>query len=179
LSKIKFSFKNGYNADNTTIVVRDIKITNAPSVANAEFTATSTLWASHNTPVTIEFGAATDNEATDDKEGTATKFGFDATYESLNERFLIPAAVDAQSNLVAYKYSVYFVVDLYVGGTLIDTYTHTGVELNFAPAVGTAYDVTTTLTPATIDPEASQDPIQFTVNVIPGWQNGAVGALPL
>jgi hypothetical protein len=71
------------------------------------------------------------------------------------------------------------VVDLYVGNTKIDTYAHSGVKLTFAPEVGKAYDVTTTLTPATIDPEASQDPIQFTVNVIPGWQNGAVGALPL
>ena len=173
LSKIKFSFKNGYNADNATIVVKGINITNAPKQAVAEFTATTTVWSGHTSNGIIAFGDATDNEATTGvKEDAADKFGYDATYESLNERFLIPVAED-------YTYLVDFVVELWMGGTKIDTYTHTGVELKFAPAVGTAYDVTTTLTPATIDPSASQDPIQFTVNEIPGWQNGSVGALPL
>ena len=179
LSKIKFSFENGYNADNATIVVKEIKIKNAPKTANAEFTATTTVWSGHTSTGIIAFGDATDDEATDAKEDTAAKFDFGDTYESLNERFLIPAAVDNESNPVSYAYLVDFVVELWMGGTQIDTYTHTDVELNFAPAVGTAYDVTTELTPATIDPDASQDPIQFTVKTIPGWTEGTVGALPL
>lgn len=179
LSKIKFSFKNGYNADNTSIIVKNIQITNAPTVANAVFTATTTLWTSHKTNATIAFGDATDDEATAYKEATATKFDFEDTYESLNERFLIPAAVNEQSELVSYEYLVNFDVELYIGTSKIATYEHRNVSLNFAPAVGKAYDVTTELTPATIDPEASQDPIQFTVNVIPGWENGSVDALPL
>ena len=181
LSKIKFSFKNSYNADNTSIIVKNIQITNAPTEAAAEFTATTTLWTSHDNNAAIAFGDATDDEATDAKESTvaAKQFAFNDTYESLNERFLIPAAVNEQSELVPYEYFVNFDVELYIGTSKIDTYQHRNVSLNFAPKVGTAYDVTTELTPATIDPEASQDPIQFTVNEIPGWQNGTVGALPL
>ena len=181
LSKIKFSFKNSYNADNTSIIVKNIQITNAPTKADAEFTATATLWTLHNTNAAIVFGDATDDEATDAKESTvaAKQFAFNDTYESLNERFLIPAAVNEQSELVSYEYLVDFDVELYIGTSKIATYQHRDVSLNFAPKVGTAYDVTTELTPATIDPEASQDPIQFTVNEIPGWQNGTVGALPL
>ena len=180
LSKIKFSFKNGYNADNATIVVKEIKITNAPKVAKAEFTATTTVWSEHTSTDTIAFGDATDDEATTNvKEDTAVQFDYNDTYESLNERFLIPAAVDNESNPQSYTYKVDFVVELWMGSTKIDTYTHKDVELNFAPAVGTAYDVTTTLTPATIDPDASQDPIQFTVNPIADWAEGTVGALPL
>ncbi len=180
LSKIKFSFKNGYNGDNTSIIVKSIQITNAPTVANAEFTATTTLWTSHGTNAPIAFGDATDDEATpDDKEDTAVKYGYNNTYESLNERFLIPATVNAQSELVSYEYLVNFDVELYIGASKIATYEHRNVPLNFAPAVGTAYDVTTELTPATIDPDHAQDPIQFTVNTIPGWTEGTVGALPL
>ena len=182
LSKIKFSFKNNYNADNTSIIVKNIQITNAPTKADAEFTATTTLWTSHNTNAAIAFGDATDDEATTDANESivaAEQFVFEDTYESLNERFLIPAAVNEQSEPVSYEYLVNFDVELYIGTSKIATYQHRDVSLNFAPKVGTAYDVTTELTPATIDPEASQDPIQFTVNEIPGWQNGTVGALPL
>ena len=163
------------------IIVKNIQITNAPTKADAEFTATATLWTLHNTNAAIVFGDATDDEATDAKESTvaAKQFAFNDTYESLNERFLIPAAVNEQSELVSYEYLVNFDVELYIGTSKIATYQHRDVSLNFAPKVGTAYDVTTELTPATIDPEASQDPIQFTVNEIKGWDNGSVDALPL
>lgn len=164
LSKIKFSFENGYNATGATIAIRDINITNAYQTATATLNATTTTWSSCTGSQIIGFGNATDNEETTAKENADVTYAYGKTYESLNERFLIPGAAPA----VATGYTVTFIVDLYVNGTKVKEYNHT-VNVKFTPEAGKSYDIKATITPETIDPNNEQEPIEFTVTILPGW----------
>ena len=169
LSKVKFSFENNYVATGTKVAVEDIQITNAHKTANVVLDA-NTVWSAQSaaTPLVLEFGDATDNEATVDvKENAAVAYALGATYESENELLLIPSA--------SYAYNVTYTVKIYMGDTLIKAVDHTAT-LTFAPAPGTSYDVKAVLTAANVD-EVAQEPIQFTVTAIDGWANGTVGNL--
>ena len=171
LSKVKFSFENGYNATNATIKVKNIAITNPHKTATAVLTG-ETAWSGLATAddFTLNFGMATDAEATTDaNENVEVAYAYGATYESQNERFLIPSA--------EYEYVVTFTVELYINGTQIDVdkttdgvqgYNHTA-KVTFAPAAGNAYDIKTIITPKNIDPQHKQEPIEFTVATLPGW----------
>ena len=165
LSKVKFSFQNAYNATNATIRVKDITITNPHKTADVVLTA-ATAWSGHAlAPVddvfTLAFGMATDDEDTDAKENVEVAYAFGKTYESQNERFLIPSATD-------YEYEVTFNVELLVNGTVVKTYAHT-VKAEFAPAPGNSYDIKAVINAENIDPANEQEPIEFTVNTLPDW----------
>ena len=162
LSKVKFSFENGYNATNATIKVKDIVITNPHKTATAVLTG-ETAWIGLATAngFTLNFGMATDAEATTDaNENVEVAYAYGATYESQNERFLIPSA--------EYAYNVTFTVELLVSGTKVAEYNHTATA-KFAPAAGNAYDIKTVINASNIDPNNEQEPIEFTVNALPGW----------
>ena len=162
LSKVKFSFENGYNATNATIKVKDIVITNPHKTATAVLTG-ETVWSGLATAngFTLDFGMATDAEATTDaNENVEVAYAYGATYESQNERFLIPSA--------EYAYNVTFTVELLVSGTKVAEYNHTATA-KFAPAAGNAYDIKTVINASNIDPNNEQEPIEFTVNALPGW----------
>ncbi len=185
LSKVKFSFENGYNASTATIKVYDVKIENAYKTATATLGVNSTAWANQNDDtLALEFGNASDAEATTDaKESAEVAYAYGATYESLNERFLIPGTApsvtydvkDAEGNTTqetANAYKVTFKVDLLVNNTLVKTYNHTAYA-KFAPEAGNAYDIKTVINAENIDPENKQEPIEFTVTAIDEWANGA------
>lgn len=184
LSKVKFSFENGYNASTATIKVYDVKIENAYKTATATLGVNSTDWASQNDgTLVLDFGNASDNEATDAKESAEVAYDFGKVYESLNERFLIPGTApevsyqvkDAEghtSNVTENAYKVTFKVDLLVNNTRVTTYNHTAYA-NFAPEAGNAYDIKTVINAANIDPENTQEPIEFTVTEIGEWAKGA------
>ena len=157
LSKIKFSFVNQYNASGSTIVVRDIVLTNPHKTATATLDATSTTWENLATATdfTIAFGNAVSNTVTN--ETAVEKIAQNAELESFNQRFIIPTA-----------YNVSFVVDLYYGDSRVETYNHTAT-VTFAPAAGTAYDIKTVINASNIDPTQSQEPIEFTVNTMADW----------
>ena len=161
LSKVKFSFENAYNATNATIKVKNIKITNPHKTATVVLTA-ATAWSNQTADdLVLEFGMATDDEATTGvKEDAEVAYAFGKTYESHNELFLIPSAT--------YPYNVTFDVDLLVSGQRIDTYTHT-VTANFAPVAGNSYDIKAVINATNIDPANEQEPIEFTVSTLPGW----------
>ena len=168
LSKVKFSFENGYNATNATIKVTDIKINNAYESATVTLGENSTVWSAQaqdtTNPLVLDFGAATDDQSTTNaKENTVVAYANNEIYESQNERFLIPGAVEG-------GYNVTFNVVLLVSGTEIDTYEHS-VTLNLTPVAGNSYDVAAEITAANIDPEHSQEPIEFTVKTISDWTN--------
>ncbi len=165
LSKVKFSFENAYNATNATIRVKDIVITNPHKTANAVLTDVTT-WDDHATAndFSLNFGMATDNEATTDadaKENVEVAYGYLETYESQNELFLIPSATP-------YQYQVSFTVELLVSDSVVATYNHTATT-TFAPEAGKAYDIKTEINAENIDPNHAQEPIEFTVNTLPGW----------
>ena len=162
LSKVKFSFENAYNATNATIKVKDITIANPHKTADVVLTD-GTVWSNQTaTDLVLEFGMATDDEATTDvKENAEVDYAFGKVYESQNERFLIPSATD-------YEYEVTFNVELLVGGSVVRTYAHT-VKAEFAPAPGNSYDIKAVINAENIDPENEQEPIEFTVNTLPDW----------
>lgn len=163
LSKVKFSFENAYNATNATIKVKDIVITNPHKTADVVLTG-ETAWSGNATAndFTLAFGMATDDEATTDaKENAEIAIVHGKTYESQNERFLIPSTT-------AYEYNVTFTVELLVSGTKVATYNHS-VTAEFAPAAGNSYDIKAVINASNIDPNNKQEPIEFTVSTLPDW----------
>ena len=166
LSKVKFSFANEYNVDAASIKVYDITITNSPMVGNVVLNATTTWTAVDNSGnATLNFGKATDNEATTDvKENVEIAYGYNKTYESQNELLLIP--VDG-------SYEVTFKVDLLISNTKIATYSHkANVTLDLTP--GYSYDILAKINATNIDPEDTdgQEQIKFTVNKVNSWTPG-------
>lgn len=167
LSKVKFSFKNNYNASASTIRVKDIKITDAYKNGNVELTVNSTSWSRSETNLELNFGMATDNEATTDaKESVEVAYAYNNTYESQNERLLIPNTSENDKD----TYKVEFTVDLLVSGTVIKTYNHTAT-VEFKPEPGKSYDILAVINAENIDPTTSQEPIEFTVTSINEWDN--------
>ena len=158
LSKIKFSFENQYLSTGSKIVVRDIVLTNAHKTATATLNA-STVWALDGTTFQIPFGNAA--VAAVDAEETIAQ---GSELESYNARFIIPAT--------EYTYNVTFAVDIVYGTTVVETYEHEA-ELTFTPVAGTSYDVKTTITHENIDPDKSQESIEFTVTEVNEWNNPA------
>ena len=172
LSKVKFSFKNGYNASTATIKVYDVQIENAWESATATLGETSTAWGSHADNVVLSFGNASDDEATTNvKENVEVAYAYGKTYETLNERLLIPGVAPAVTGVdnVTNAYKVTFKVDLLVNGTKIKEYTHTAY-VEFAPVAGYSYDIKAEINADNIDPANEQEPIEFTVTNIGGWE---------
>ena len=177
LSKVKLSFANQYNATNAKIMVKNIEITDPYKTANAVL-STAANWSDQATATDfkLNFGDATDNAATDDKEDTAAKFGFGTTLESYNELLMIPGAgatTQTINDVESKVYTITFVVELYQGesATPIKTYGHT-IYTTFAPEAGMRYNLKAVITPENIDPNHQQEPIEFTVYEIKDWDNG-------
>lgn len=170
LSKVKFSFKNDYNASTATIKVYDVQIQNAWESATATLGVTSTAWGSHAGDVVLLFGNASDDEATEAKENAEVAYAYGKTYETLNERLLIPGVAPAVTgvNNVTNAYKVTFKVDLLVNGTKIKDYAHTAY-VEFAPVAGYSYDIKAEINAENIDPANEQEPIVFSVTGIDGW----------
>ena len=178
LSKVKFSFKNAYNASNATIAVRDIKIANAYNLADVELTATTTAWSNPEGSKPIFFGDVTLDDASGDYDDATTdvqkpaevKYAYNNTYESFYERLIIPTA-DADTKKT---YQIEFTVDLYVNNVLVASYDRTvanskNATVEFAPQPGCSYDIAAEITATNIDPTHAQEPIQFTVTAITDW----------
>lgn len=155
LSKVKFSFKNGYNASAATIRVKNINITNAYATGEATLAAAAT-WDNQSGTKAIAFGNAAEAATDADYD-----YAFGTTVESYSERLLIPGAVTN-------GYNVTFTVELLVSGQKVATYNHTAkATIDFQP--GQSYDITAEITASNIDPEHSQEAIEFTVTKIEDW----------
>ena len=167
LSKVKFSFKNNYNASNAKIKVSNIKINNAYETGTVTLTGANTIGWTYQTPsLGLDFGAATDDESTTDKkEGADVAFGFGKTYESLNERLLIPSQRADGENA---GYKVTFTVDLLINDIFVKKYEHTAY-VNHEFVAGHSYDIVAEINAENIDPEKKQEPIEFTVKTVNGW----------
>jgi hypothetical protein len=161
LSKVKFTFKNEYNATNATIGVKDIKITDAYETGSVVLSDVST-WSNQDGTLELAFGNAAVTSANAEEA-----FGYSKSVESYNELLLIPGA--GPTEVEGKKtYTVTFTVDLLVSGTLVKSYTHT-INAAFTPEAGNSYNLTATINAENIDPEHKQEPIEFTVNTLPGW----------
>lgn len=163
LSKVKLSFENAYNASNATIKVRDVKITDAYATGNVVLTD-ATAWDDQDGKLELAFGNAVADGAT---STDALAFAYNNTLESYNELFMIPGegpTLDGDKH----TYTVTFIVDLIVGTTVVKTYNHT-INAEFAPEAGKSYDLKATINAENIDPAHAQEPIEFTVDTLPGW----------
>lgn len=188
LSKVKFSFLNNYNVKSAKIDVTNVKIENAYANANVALTNAATTWSDWaNDTLELDFGFASDNEATTgDKESVAVTYDCGKTYESLNELFLIPGAAPSvtyavenadgsTSNVTKNAYKVSFDVNLYINGTKVNSVAYHHVAyVELVPQAGYAYDIKAEINATNIDPEHAQEPIEFTVNPIGNWTEGAV-----
>lgn len=184
LSKVKFSFLNGYNVESAKIDVTNVKIENAYTNANVALTNAATTWSDWaNATLELDFGFASDNEATTGvKEGVAVTYAYGATYESLNELFLIPGAAPSvtykdenNADVTVNAYKVSFDVNLYINGTKVNSEAYHHVAyVEFVPQAGYAYDIKAEITATNIDPEHAQEPIEFTVNTVGNWTEGTV-----
>lgn len=160
LSKVKFSFTNGFDNDNAYIDVKNVKMV-APSKATIDL-AVENWWDNDDwklvdaVPVTLEFGDACAKTAVGVKQVTD------------NERLTIPAAATQ-------SYKVTFEVALYFGDVLAFTKTLESNIENVALEMGKAYNFKATLDETNISGEDGKEllPIVFDVEEVKEWENAA------
>lgn len=152
LSKVKFTFKNGFITNNASVKVTNIKMT-APAkasinVAQADY---SKAWTLENEKVTLAFG-----------DVQQLTYGQDA--ECADERLTIPATS-------SYVYTITFDVELFMGAQSVynvsKTSTVTGVELE----MGKAYNFSAEINPDNLE----LDTITFDVIEVEDWTPAAAG----
>lgn len=160
LSKVKFSFINGFSNDNTTIEITDINITNAPAkgtinVAQQDWWSTN-QWILGNETVNLAFGdCEVDRIAMGEKK------------ESQKERLTIPA--DAREYVITFK------VQLYLGevAAFAEPLQHQTVLNGVAFQIGKAYNLVAELNNTNVDPENGElFPIEFAVEEVKDWVVG-------
>lgn len=147
LSKVKFTFKNGFVTENASVQVRNIKIT-APAkgsidVAQADYSKAWTL--SDASTVSLKFG-----------DVEKLTYGTDA--ECAAERLTIPASS-------SYVYNITFDVDLYMGAQLVYTVGLTSIVTGVELEMGKAYNFTADITPESLE----LDNISFDVIRVDNW----------
>lgn len=153
LSKVKFTFTNGFTNDNAYIDVKSVTMT-APKTATATLTGNwweANPWAGHADVVTLEFGDAC----------SKTPAGEDQV--AADERLTIPA--DAEQ-----KYTVTFEVALYMGDVVAYSGTKTATIEGVALEIGKAYNFSATLNASNITEDGTElQPIVFDVEVVKDW----------
>ena len=148
LSKVKFTFKNGFPTETASVKVTNVKMT-APknaeiNLAQADY---AKAWTSLANTTTLEFGDVETLAYTQDAEVA-------------KERLTIPA--DA-----AYTYNIQFDVELFMGAQSVYTTSKTSVVTGAELEMGKAYNFTAEITPANLELEE----IVFDVIAVEDWEN--------
>lgn len=155
LSKVKFTFENGFGNDNAVVTVSNIQMT-APAkgsidLAQADWWSTNE-WELANDGVVLAFGD-TGEIAMAEKQ------------ECANECFTIPADKE-------YVYSITFDVELLMGGVVAYEGTKTATVEGTALEIGKAYNFKATLDHTNITADGSElSPIKFDVIEVKEWVN--------
>ena len=160
LSKVKFTFTNGFTNPNMYIDVKDVRIVNAPAQANVVLNKdwwSANPWTDYVGTTVLAFGDACDKTAMGGIQVAA------------NERLTIPASA-------AYKYEVKFDVALYVGDVKAypagdeEYATKTSFVEGVALEMGKAYNFTATLNGSNFTAEGEElMPIVFDVVEVKDW----------
>ena len=169
LSKVKFTFTNGFKNANNTLVVTNIKMV-APKTASIDLAtetwanddATST-WTGHAGETTLSFGHLQ----------AGSHIAINEPAECDNERLTIPAGKDQE-------YLVTFDVVLYSGDVIALERSLSTTIKNTALQIGKAYNFKATLDHTNIAEEILQ-PILFEVETVDTWETGTVddlGSIP-
>ena len=133
LSKVKFTFENGFANNNTTIIVKNVVFT-APKTGDIDLTADALAWENQAGEVELAMGHV----------ATAARVAAGKSASSDNERLTIPAPA-------AQEYTVDFDVEHYMGDVLASdahkTVKISGVEL----LPGRAYNFKATINQDNVD----------------------------
>ena len=133
LSKVKFTFENGFTNENSTIVIKNVEFA-APATGEIDLTADALAWENQNGSVTLKMGDLTLGAHVEAGKSAATD----------NERLTIPAPATQE-------YTVEFDVEHHMGGVLVSedhkTVKISGVE--FLP--GRAYNFQATINQDNVD----------------------------
>ena len=159
LSKVKFSFKNGFLADNYSIVVKDIKMT-VPGDGEINVAVENWWdnddWKLGTTSTILEFGHM----------NAGARIGSGLNAESDYERLTIPA--DA-----SHEYEVSFFVELYSGDVLAYSNALKTTVKGAALNMGYAYNFVATLDHTNIA-GTELKPIEFEVVEVKKWEEGNI-----
>lgn len=158
LSKVKFTFTNGFDAPNYTIDVKNIKMTvpaeGKINLAQADWWSTNKWELIGDKTTVLNFGNM-------DATGVLVTKGAECQYE----RLTIPTSADG------YDYIVTFDVALYVGSALAYSNTLSTVIDNAALEMGKAYNFHATLDHTNIAGDELK-PIVFEVVEVKEWVDG-------
>ena len=165
LSKVKFTFTNGFTTDNIKMTIKNVKMT-APESGKINL-AQEDWWSKNKWVITDE----EDNLYTlgfGDVNG-GQKMNATATADCATELFTIPAG---ESRL----YNISFDVALYIGTYETAAYTVTRkVELqNQELKIGKNYNFKATIGPENIHPDGPLHPIVFDVIEVNSWTEGTL-----
>ena len=155
LSKVKFTFTNGFANENANIKITNIKMT-APE--KGTYTVAPEGWAINGeSNVTLDFGGMADNLAV---------LARGASVESANECLTIPAAATQ-------KYTVTFDVEVFYGDVQAFAPSTKTVEVEgVVLEIGKAYNFTTTLDASNFSDAVEENPlvpIKFNVVKVENW----------
>ena len=155
LSKVKFTFTNGFTNENMYIDVKNVRIVNAPKAGSINLAVENWWdnddWTLTNDTVELAFGDA------------CAKTAMGKTQVAANERLTIPASS-------AYEYEVKFEVALYMGGVEAYKGTKTSKVSGVALEMGKAYNFTATLNASNFTEEGDElMPIVFDVVEVKDW----------
>ena len=154
LSKVKFTFTNGFSNENMSIDVKNVRIVNAPAQANVVLNNKwweANPWTDYLGTTTLAFGDACD------------KTGMGKTQVAANERLTIPASSE-------YEYKVEFEVALYMGDVEAYKGTKTSYVKGVALEMGKAYNFAATLNAENFTEEGVElKPIEFDVEEVKDW----------
>ena len=148
LSKVKFTFKNGFDNENNTIVVTNVQMT-APKKASIDLTQNTYAWTGHddNDKVTLMMGDAA--------SGARIAMGDFAASD--NERLTIPAGAGME-------YIITFDVKSYMGDVVATTATKSIVLTGYEFEAGRAYNFVATIDASNVAQNPLFD-VEFDVEV--------------
>ena len=146
LSKVKFTFTNGFPTETASIKVTDVKMV-VPAAATIDLAQAdySKAWTLGNGTTTLEFG-------------DVEKLAYTQRAEVANERLTIPATA-------AQEYNITFTVELFMGAQSVYVVDMSSKVSGYELAMGNAYNFT-----AVINSESLQlEDIVFDVEVVKDW----------
>ena len=156
LSKVKFTFTNGFDNENAFIDVKNVRMvvpqSGSINLAQADWWSTN-QWILTNATTTLEFGDA------------CAKTGRGGVQQVANERLTIPAGADQ-------VYEIAFEAQLYFGevAAWTEAKTLTATVNGVALEMGKAYNFKTTIDASNISPDGVElQPIVFDVDEVVKW----------
>ncbi len=170
LSRVGFKFTNGFTNKGTSIVVRNVKITDAVSKAKINKAAGEMLWSKDGVG-TFGIDFVMDENAKAQTASTASE-----------PMYLIPLVADATAetpSALSVSYTVTFTLDLCNDeGDPFMTYEHQAAIPATAYTNGCSYLFNTTINESNANPAQPLQPIEFNVEEVTVWGTDTEGNLP-